>query len=411
MSCLYCANRRNFASSDKILPATRLIAGRIIGDRTITDEPRAIGCWKPLRASLGDAKKGETRLKILTATLLFAAIIVPRPALSQTTATGTETFHNPLLASGPDPWVIGYKGFYYYMNSTGANLTLWKTADITDLAHAEKKIVWTPPATGPYSRELWAPELHRFDGKWYIYFAADDGVNENHRIYAIENASDDPLDGEWTFRGKVADSTDKWAIDATAFEDKGQKYLVWSGWEGDSDGEQRIYIAHLKNPYTIDSPRVLLSYPKYPWEHVGDLLDRPAMPHVNVNEGPEILQHGADIFLVYSGSACWTDYYELGVVRSKSGANLLDPAAWSKYDHPFFKQDREAKVFGPGHNGFFKSPDGKEDWIIYHANPETGQGCGGHRSPRIQKFTWNPDGTPNFGKPLSTEDVIPKPSK
>ncbi|WP_263356397.1 glycoside hydrolase family 43 protein [Acidicapsa ligni] len=320
------------------------------------------------------------------------------------------TFKNPLLSTGPDPWVIRYGGFYYYMNSTGTNLTIRKTSDITDLAHAETKIVWTPPSTGPYSKDLWAPELHRFDDRWYIYFAADDGPNEHHRIYVVENTAADPLDGTWEFKGKVSDATNKWAIDASVFEDHNQRYILWSGWEGDTDGEQRIYIAHLKNPWTVDSPRAMLSYPQYPWERVGDLLDRPAMPHVNVNEGPEILQHNEDIFLVYSGSACWTDYYALGVIRAKSGTNLLDQASWMKYDHPFFKQDREAKVFGTGHNGFFKSPDGKQDWIIYHANPASGEGCGDHRSPRIQPFTWNPDGTPNFGKPIATDIPIEKPS-
>ena len=329
---------------------------------------------------------------------------------AQDIASTADTFHNPLLPTGPDPWVVTHNGFYYYMNTTGANLTLWRTRDITDLAHAEKKIVWTPPATGPYSHEIWAPELHLLDGKWYIYFAADAGENASHRIYVVENTSADPFDGVWNFKGKVADTTDKWAIDASVFEDKGEKYMVWSGWEGDSDGEQRIYLAHLKNPWTIDSPRVLLSYPKYPWEQVGDLPDRPEMPHVNVNEGPEILQHGEDIFLVYSASACWTDYYELGVVRAKSGSNLLDPTSWTKFDHPFFKQDREAGVFGPGHNGFFRSLDGKEDWIIYHANPGSKQGCGDKRSPRIQTFTWNADGTPNFGQPISTDRSIQKPS-
>jgi GH43 family beta-xylosidase len=339
------------------------------------------------------------------ATLFLA--LAPAAVLSQ------NTFHNPLLPSGPDPWVVTDHGFYFYMNTTGSNLTIWKTRDITDLAHAEKKIVWTPPATGSYSKEIWAPELHRFDNKWYIYFAADAGQNEDHRIYVIENSSEDPLEGAWTFKGKVADTTDKWAIDATAFEygSTHRRYLLWSGWEGDTDGEQRIYIAHLSNPWTIDSPRTLVSFPKYPWEHVGDLPDRPAMPHVNVNEGPEILQHAGKIFLVYSASACWTDYYELGVAEANSGANLLDPKSWSKFDHPFFKQDRAAHVFGPGHNGFFKSLDGKQDWIVYHANPGSLQGCGSQRSPRIQQFTWNPDGTPNLGVPISTETELEKPSR
>ena len=54
--------------------------------------------------------------------------------------------------------------------------------------------------------------------------------------------------------------------------------------------------------------------------------------------------------------------------------------------------------------------DGKQDWIIYHANAKSQQGCGQFRSPRIQPFTWNSDGTPNFGEPVSTDTAIQKPS-
>ena len=352
----------------------------------------------PLRFRLGCA---------FAAFLFLLTLCAAEPILAQ---HGSSTFHNPLLASGPDPWVTSANGFYYYMNTTGRDLTIRRTRDITDLAHAEVKSVWTPPATGPYSKDIWAPELHRLNGKWYIYFAADDGQNETHRIYVVENPATDPLDGTWTFRGKVADPSDHWAIDASVFELKGKMYMVWSGWQGTTDGEQRIYIARLKNPWTVGSERTAISIPTYPWEHVGDLPNRPTIPHVEVNEGPEILLHGDDIFLVYSGSACWTDYYELGVVHATAEADLLQASSWTKYDHPFFQQDREHHVFGPGHNGFFKSPDGKQDWIIYHANEASGQGCENHRSPRIQQFRWNPDGTPEFGRPVATDTELEKPS-
>ena len=75
---------------------------------------------------------------------------------------------NPLLPVGPDPWVEFKDGLYYYMNTTVTNLTLWKTRSIADLKSAEKKVVWTPPATGPYSHDIWAPEIHYISGKWYI---------------------------------------------------------------------------------------------------------------------------------------------------------------------------------------------------------------------------------------------------
>jgi GH43 family beta-xylosidase len=324
-----------------------------------------------------------------------------------------ETFKNPLLPSGPDPWVISRDGFYYYMNTMGDNLTIWKTRDITDLAHAEKKVVWTPPPTGPYSKEVWAPELHFLLGKWYIYFAADAGSNDDHRIWVLENGSADPLQGTWTMKGKLADASDKWAIDPSVFESGGRMYAVWSGWEGDENGVQGIYIARLRNPWTIEGERVRISYPQYPWEKVGDLDPQNRMvatPHLDVNEGPEILQHGDKIFLIFSGSACWTNYYELGMLTASQSSDLLDPHSWKKSPRPVFWQSPEAQAFGTGHNTFFKSPDGKQDWILYHANPGVNEGCGGRRSPRAQPFTWNADGTPDFGRPVPLDQPIEKPS-
>jgi GH43 family beta-xylosidase len=220
------------------------------------------------------------------------------------------------------------------------------------------------------------------------------------------------LTGEWTFKGKVADpSSDKWAIDASVFENNGQLYMIWSGWEGDENGAQNIYIAPMSNPWTISGPRVLLSYSKYPWEKVGDLIHvKGEPPHVDVNEGPEVLKHGDDIFLTYSASGCWTDYYELGLLRAKADANLLDPSAWTKSKTPVLTESAEGHAYGTGHNGFFKSADGTQDWIINHANNESGQGCGDRRNPRAQPISWNPDGTPNFGRPVGIGVAIPRPS-
>lgn len=322
----------------------------------------------------------------------------------------TKTFTNPLLPSGADPWCIKVGPYYYYTNSMGDRLVIWKTKNIIELNEAEQKTIWMPPQSTPYSHELWAPELHFIDQKWYMYFAADDGNNDHHRIYVLENQSADPLKGSWQLKGKVADVTNKWAIDASVFQNKGQLYMIWAGWEGNENGEQNIYIAKLKNPWTVGSNRVKISSPTYDWEKYGDLHDSTPTPHVNVNEGPEILKHNGKIFLVYSASGCWTDYYALGMLTSSVNDNLLDPLSWKKSDHPVFKQSPENSVYAPGHNSFFKSPDGKEDWILYHANSRAGLGCGKNRSPRAQKFTWDKDGSPDFGIPLKEGIEIPVPS-
>jgi len=343
--------------------------------------------------------------------LLCAILFAVSPLVSS--ARDNSTFTNPLLPTGPDPWVEYKDGVYYYMNTTGTNLTVWKTRSMADLKSAPKKIVWTPPATGPYSHDIWAPEIHFLDGKWYIYFAADAGTNDSHRNWVIQNSSPDPFEGEWVFKGKVSDATDKWAIDPSVFENEGKLYLIWSGWEGDENGTQNIYIARMSNPWTVESKRTRISTPEYPWEKVGDIppnLKQGNPPHVDVNEGPEALLHDGKVFVTYSASACWTDNYALGMLEADSSSDLLDPAAWKKSPVPVFQQSPEAQVYATGHNSFFKSPDGKQDWILYHANSEPGQGCGWHRSPRAQPFTWNADGTPDFGTPVPAGKPIPRPS-
>ncbi|MEP6951457.1 MAG: family 43 glycosylhydrolase [Ginsengibacter sp.] len=326
---------------------------------------------------------------------LFVIVI-----LNITICYGQQTFTNPLLPSGADPWCIYKDGYYYYTNTTGRNITIWKTKNMGNLATAEKKIIWTPPAKGPYSKEIWAPEIHYLRGRWYAYFAADSGRNFDHRIYVLENGSNDPMQGTWVMKGKLTTPEDKWAIDASVFENNGKIYLIWSGWKGDVNGEQDIYIAVMKNPWTAEGRRTLVSAPTYNWETIGDLNNPNDVHHVSVNEGPEILKHSNKLFLIYSASGCWTDTYALGMLTADANADLMKASSWTKTDHPVFKQSPKNKVYATGHNSFFTSPDGNEDYILYHANGEPGQGCGSHRSPRAQKFTWNADGTPNFGEPV-----------
>ena len=91
-------------------------------------------------------------------------------------------------------------------------------------------------------------------------------------------------------------------------------------------------------------------------------------------------------------------------------ADVLDPRSWKQHPQPVFERDDAHGVSAPGHHGFFRSPDGTEDWIVYHGKTSSTYTYRG-RTTRAQKFTWNPDGTPNFGVPLSLETVLEEPSR
>ncbi len=293
-------------------------------------------------------------------------------------------------------------GFYYFLSTSGGDVRIRKTAKMSELATGAIRIVWTP--TNPAnSRDVWAPELHFLDGKWYIYFTAGPGnCCGGQRLWVLENANADPMQGTWTEKGRIFNPTDdKWAIDGTVFEQGGKRYLLWSGHRTDGDDTQRIYISEMSNPWTLTGPRVELSSPQYDWEKYGP---------IPVNEGPEIIKHGSSTFLVYSASHCNTDDYALGELRMSSTADPLVAANWSKSATPVFVKNPAGGAYGPGHNGFFKSKDGTEDWLVYHANSGPNQGCGNARNPRMQKFTWNADDSPNFGAPAAINTALARPA-
>ena len=344
------------------------------------------------------------------ATKFFISLIVFSFFIGEGTAQHSKTFTNPLLTAGADPWCIYKDGYYYYTNSTGSNITIWKTNNIASLKTAQKNIVFTPPATGPYSKEIWAPEIHWLQGKWYIYFAADSGNNSSHRLWVLENEAADPMKGEWKMKGKLTTPGDKWSIDGSVYIHKTKLYLIWSGWEGDTNFQQNIYICAMSNPWTTTGERMKVSSPELDWETHGDLDNPNDVPHVNVNEGPQILAKNKKLFLIFSASGCWTEYYALGMLIANADSDLMDSTSWKKWPTPVFKKSEQHKVFAPGHNSFFTSPNGKEDWILYHANSEPYQGCGMFRSPRAQRFTWKKDGTPNFGQPVKIKVALKIPT-
>lgn len=330
------------------------------------------------------------------AVFFWAALLTP--AMAQ--PGGAQSFTNPLLESGPDPWVTTDSGYYYYTNTLGDRLQIWKTRDITDLRHAPTKVVWRAPASGPNSASVWAPELHRIDGKWFLYYTAADKAfdDDAHRhIFVLQNDSADPTAGTWLDRGML--NAGYTGIDGTVFEDGSRLYFVYSAYVGP---ESHLIIAQMQTPWSLSAQQVDIARPTYAWEKQGGR---------QILEAPEFLP-GKDgrRFLVYAASACWSDDYALGMLTAAAGADLLDPAAWRKTPSPVFKKSETNGVYAPGHNGFFKSLDGHEDWIIYHANPGPGMGCTRKRSPRIQKFEWNADGIPDFGQPISGVTPLRAPS-
>lgn len=309
-----------------------------------------------------------------------------------------KTYTNPVYPNGEDPWVTKRDGMYYYVFATGPNHTgersqknaVWVTgADaLTEVFAAEQHAAWEPEAGTMYSEELWAPELHWFDGAWYIYVAADDGNNDNHKMHVLKREDDDPR-GEYEHLGELKLPDNKWAIDGTLADIDGELYYVWSGWPGDKNETQNLYICRMKDPFTAVGERVMISKPELDWELGGG---GPGLP--TINEGPTIVSNGGKTFCFYAASGSWSDFYCVGLLEL-TGDDPMDSKAWTKHGQPFLASG-EGRI-APGHPSVTTSPDDSQWWLVYHTAKHPGAGW--DREINLQQFRFDED----TGRPVIDE--------
>ena len=318
-----------------------------------------------------------------------------------------EGFYNPVMPHAADPWVIQGDGCYYWCYGAGSGVAITCSETLTGLAAAKElaannKLVPALPA----QTEIWAPELHHYQGHWYIFYAADyDNDNTLHRMYAVRSRTDDPL-GDWEEPVKLELPEDQWAIDGTFFEyADGRIFFIWSGWrilsEGSSIWKQYLYISELEpgDPTKVKegTKRVMISKPQYYWE----------MTELPQNEGPAVLvSPEGTYYCMYAGNYSKSNDYVVAAIRLNG--DPMDAKAWEKLKKPILRSNEAMELYAPGHASFTKSPDGTEDWIIYHSAKASGSGW--DRNGRAQKITWVDD-TPTVPEGMIFNDeIIPLPS-
>lgn len=303
------------------------------------------------------------------------------------TVNGTvDYFPSPLVEQRADPYLTFDEetGLYFFCGSwpayknvnNGYDRIALRTAETIDGIHeAEDHEIWHAHESGEEMYHIWAPEIHKINGEWYVYYAASEDGVWAIRPYVLkytgktrkEAGSNEAflksfLDKKnWTELGqfKLSDGSnlETFSLDMTYFEVKGQGYLVWAD---KYNGVSSLYIGKVDKeaPYQLTSEAVMITTPEYDWERVNEF----------VNEGPAVMEHNGKLYLAFSASATGVEYC-VGLLEADKNADLLDIENWKKYPVPVLTGADVKGQYGPGHNSFSVDADGNAV-MVYHARDE-----------------------------------------
>jgi len=250
---------------------------------------------------------------------------------------------------------------------------------------------------------LWAPDIHFFNGEYYLYYTASDTVAGGSAIGVA--TSPGPL-GPWTDSGSpvvephaapCCPGSRRWVFDPMVVQDGSQKYICYGSYFGGISAR------------TL-SPDGLHSDPASETQIAID----------NRYEGTWLMKHGSYWYFFGSATNCCngplTGYSVfaarstnlLGPYTDKQGVSILDSRVGGT---PVISMNGN-KWVGTGHNAVFTDFAG-QDWFLYHAVNRFDPYVGGDttytkRSLLMDRLDWI-DGWPTVRGGLWASDT-PQPA-
>ena len=358
--------------------------------------------------------------------------------------SGTFTYTNPIRKAA-DPRIALVDGMYYYMYTSSSTLSMYKAANVADLAYSVGEQIFDATAAadalGGRVHCIWPSKLEYFPADafgeeyegWYLFFSTFsrelDGLSDtatdgqSRRSYVLKCTTNDlqgdwvnPVTGEKGIPEKFVSDTETWVnnIDwcagETALRYGGEYYTLWIEQRdrGNENFRQVMYLSKMKNPWTVTGEVLELVAPEYDWERGGyGYAENEKKWYPAVIEGiTPIVGDGGELFVLYACSGYWTTEYKLGQMKYLGG-DLLDSSSWEKSPTPiFYKNDEVNGVGGPS---ICLTPDGKSRYIMYHGylGKDTSSGRYAFMEPYTVDENGVAIGASNHPSPLSTVFEMP----
>ncbi|MBQ2733282.1 MAG: glycoside hydrolase family 43 protein [Clostridia bacterium] len=292
--------------------------------------------------------------------------------------TGEQMFTNP-VAPGADPFVFKDDDGTYYLYATSGdeygyrcysskNLVEWKSEGYCLL----KDDVYTDPNSAFTKYAFWAPEVMKYNGKYYLVYTAQ------HRIGVA--VSDSPT-GPFTNNAKRYLINSANVIDGNFFvDDDGTVYLYFvtqrkaefNGTKVESGNNIWGCVFDMEE-LKIDLKSITLLVE---WDAEIETL---ALSGGDCVEGPFMIKNNGTYYMTFSSNRYQNTKYSvhyatsdkpLGTFkRDKNNITLM-------CDDLDYKDNKNPHLYGTGHHSFVEAPNGKDLLIVYHAH-RTGRSSAG----------------------------------
>lgn len=325
-----------------------------------------------------------------------------------------RTYTNPVYNGYfADPFVWEHQGVYYAIGTNAAEaegqvdeigerrvFPLLYSEDFVNWKSADNALLRPDPSLGD---NFWAPEVAYSNGKFYLYYSVGH-EDKNHQLRVA--VSDRPL-GPYHDSGEalIDPHSCPFAIDPHPFQDDdGQWYLFYAADFLDTEAGVRagtaLMVDRLLGMTKLAGEGKVVLRARCEWQRfLANRLMYGGYYDWNTLEGPCVRKHDGKYYCFYSGG-CWENEsygVDYGVADSVMGP-YTDAG---NETGPRVLKTVPGYVLGPGHNSIVLGPDGKTDFIAYHAwslDKSARRIC-------LDKLIWTPEGPRCDGPTWTTQSI------
>ena len=288
--------------------------------------------------------------------------------------------------------IIEHEGTYYLYSTGGTKLSVRTSKNLKSWSSSKQIFALSQTSWGV--EKCWAPEVHKYNGKFYLFFCGTDSKGIFHGSVAVCDTPD----------GTFVPVTDQpllnfsySVIDLSLFvDDDGRTYIFYSKdcSTNKINGKKvsQSFGVEVSNDFTrlIGEP-VLCSEPTQAWETVSG--------NTIWNEGPVVFKRNGTYYLLFSANYYQSKDYAVGYCTSDTVLGLYNKPK----DSCILKGNGET-ITGSGHCNLLFIGD--EIYLTYHSHtvpPNTDHG----RSLYIDKLIIEADGSLHVNGPTNTKQPLP----